>query len=307
MISGAFFAPVFLHALAVDSGKSGLTKTALIALLGADFIFVGTGFAAWTATFRVEFIVTLALVAVVVLDTLSVNSHVTRIAETPLVALVPIAVLTRLWARFRASTAASRIGLVSATAFMAVVISDTFASHSDESVLAETALSAATAARTIFLVVLTQLIAFPSTLLVDLMFVTFFFALPVRDTLTPHPNEPILAIATFLARRLGAMFVVRVARLLTRPAALFENLIFRALLIVVVLFTAIGALVYFHTETRVWVSGIASFAIAPTWADQRLNIARLSNIFASPLTVRSLSTVQPLFVSAAFVFGLVCG
>lgn len=246
----------------------------------------------------------------VVLDTLSVNSHVTRIAETPLVALVPIAVLTRLWARFRASTAASRIGLVSATAFMAVVISDTFASHSDESVLAETALSAATAARTIFLVVLTQLIAFPSTLLVDLMFVTFFFALPVRDTLTPHPNEPILAIATFLARRLGAMFVVRVARLLTRPAALFENLIFRALLIVVVLFTAprdIGALVYFHAESRVWVSGIASFAIAPTWADQRLNIARLSNIFASPLTVRSLSAVQPLFVSAAFVFGLVCG
>lgn len=215
---------LLLHTVSIDSHKSWLTEASLLALSAAFFSICRAGLATLASTLGEEFVLSVALFALIVLDTFSVDAHESGLAEAALFTSLLIALFTRQLTRLRAAASTVRELFVLIVTLVAMIVSHALATNPHKSFLAETSSLAGTRAA-VPLATVTLFIARSATGLEDLMSATLFVALPLGHTLSTDPNEAIFAEAPLLARFRGAATIVRTALFVASLAALFKLLI----------------------------------------------------------------------------------
>lgn len=218
------------------------------------------------STLGEKFVLTLALVTLVVPHTLSVDPHEPRLTKAALIAWLVGTILSR-HARLLTPFSTFLENFVISATFVAVVIPDTLSSYANESSLAEAALPTAFVLTFVRSSIIALLVAGFATRLEHFMMSALFVALPLGHALSPDPHKSILAEATLLATMLVA--VVISTRLIAIAAAIFVLLIVRTLIVALW-----WTLADFHAESCVWVPRVSWFTVAATWTRKRLDVAR---------------------------------
>lgn len=282
----------------MDTGIAGLAEASLLAFRVAYLAGRRTLLPTPTATFRIELIVIAAfmvvmvvVLALVLLLTSAVDSRISGLAEAPLLAPVT-AFSARLSACLLTATAAFGEEFIVAMALVTFVSWHALPMDANVAVLAETSFRASP--RAFVPVRIAFLVAVLAAFLKLLVLSALFLALPAGHTLAANSHVAVLAEAPLLAG-LGAVLLLRIASLVTGPAALFKFLVVVALLLLLAAVVAVARIAWtipdFHAESGQGMTGVALFTIATAGTHQGLNGARFTDIIAGALAIGRLATL----------------
>lgn len=182
--------------------------------------------------------------------------------------------------------------LIISIALVAVIVWNTPAPDPHVSSLTEAATSTLFGAATF----VTRLFAVPATRLEHFMGSTLLVTLPVGHTLSTHADKTLGTETALLALAGRTSPLIAITVFFTRPTTVLVHFILLAFLATAFLTGMVRTITDLYTESSQRVSRVAWFAVTSLGTHQRLDVARLPQIIASPLAVRGFSAVQPLFV-----------